>query len=258
MNNVAKNVKKEKTTPFRHLSYIQINKYNMRIIIASCIFLLFAPLPVQSQQTLNMPLQHELDSILKLDQRYREALSIYSDKTADSLAAAYHVSKENVSSYLWQLQTKADSSNLLRIKEIIQQYGYPGKTLVDSPANESACMVIQHSDVIDQYLPLIKTAAEQKELPFHLYAMMLDRSLMYNGKPQVYGTQGKGFQVLDSVTGKKSFQLIIWPVQEAATVNERRKAAGFKDTIEANAKRLGITYTPLTIEQVHKMQGKKE
>lgn len=228
----------------------------MRLLIASSICLLLT-ITCRAQQKFNIPLQKELDSILRLDQYYREMLSHNSPQTADSLSSLFHVPKEELNTHLWQLQTKADSGNLIRIEEIIKQYGYPGKTLVDSPANESAFMVIQHSTVIDKYLPLIKSAAEKKELPFRLYAMMLDRSLMYQGKPQVYGTQGKGFQALDSTTGKRKFTMIIWPVQNAATVNERRKAAGFSDTIEENAKRLGITYTPLTIEDFHKMEGKK-
>ncbi|BAV04864.1 hypothetical protein SAMN05421788_11817 [Filimonas lacunae] len=228
----------------------------MRLLILAPALLLL-PFTNQAQQSLNIPLQKELDSILRLDQHYREILSNHTPQMEDSLSALYKVSKDELFTYIWHLQEQADSSNLLRIEAIIQQYGYPGKTLVDSPANESALMVIQHSTVIDKYLPVIKTAAEKKEVPFHLYAMMLDRSLMYQGKPQVYGTQGKGLQALDPATGKKTFKLIIWPVQDAALVNERRKAAGFSQSIEENAKRLGITYIPLTIEDVHKMEGKK-
>jgi hypothetical protein len=144
----------------------------------------------------------------------------------------------------------------VRVEAIIKQYGYPGKSLVGTPANEAAFYVIQHSDHIDQYIPIIKKAAEQKELSFTLYAMMLDRSLMYNRKEQIYGTQAKGFETIDKATGKKIFKMIIWPVQNPKTVNALRKKAGFDQTIEENAQRLGVEYEVLTLQQVKAMQGK--
>ncbi len=60
--------------------------------------------------------------------------------------------------------------------------------MVDTPANEAAWYIIQHSNKIHQYIDLIKKAADEHELPFHLYAMMLDRDLMDLGKEQMYGT----------------------------------------------------------------------
>ncbi len=75
------------------------------------------------------------------------------------------------------------------MKAYLKKYGYPGKTLVDTPANESAWYIIQHSKKIHQYIPMMKKAAEDKELPYYLYAMMLDRDLMYQGHEQVYGSQ---------------------------------------------------------------------
>lgn len=228
----------------------------MRLLIVTVVLLQLS-LTVQAQQTINKPLQHELDSILRQDQKYRELMNLQSPAAKDSLAAIYHVTADNLGIHLWQLQEKADSCNIIRVAEIIKQYGYPGKTLVDSPANEAVFNVIQHSNVIDQYLPLVKSAAENRELPFRLYAMMLDRSLMYQHKPQIYGTQGKGIYVYDATTGKKKFVMIIWPVQDVATVNERRNAAGFSQTIEENASRLGISYTPFTMEDLEKMQAKK-
>jgi hypothetical protein len=91
-----------------------------------------------------------------------------------------------------KLQTESDSSNVKRVVVIIKQYGYPGKTLVGEPTNEAVFYVLQHSTVIDKYLPLIEKAVKEKQLPFHLYAMMKDRSLMYNKKEQIWGTQAKG------------------------------------------------------------------
>ena len=88
------------------------------------------------------------------------------------------------------------------------------------------------------------------------YAMMLDRSLMQKGKEQIYGTQGKGFEVIDNQTKEKKFMMIIWAIKNPTSVNERRKKAGFKSTVEENAKNMGIEYKVLTLEDCKKLQGK--
>jgi len=94
-------------------------------------------------------------------------------------------------------------------------------------------------------LPVIKGAAERGELPYHLYAMMLDRYLMDNNKEQVYGSQG-AYRTLKN--GKT--QWIIWPTKDAGSVNARRKKAGFDSTVEANAHALGITYRKISLKEI--------
>ena len=99
--------------------------------------------------------------------------------------------------------------------------------------------------LIFKYLPVIKRAAGQGELSFHLYAMMLDRYLMDENKEQIYGSQG-AYRTLNN--GKTEW--IIWPIKDADHVNARRKAAGFDNTVEANAHALGITYRKLYLKEV--------
>jgi hypothetical protein len=218
----------------------------------SLIILLTAGLRLAAQNT---GLKKELDSIYVLDQKYRALLSIAQQpKKADSLAAIYRVKKENLSDHLWTLQAEIDESNMERIEAIIKQFGYPGESLVGSPTNEAVFYVIQHSDKIDQYLQLIEEAARKKQLPFRLYAMMKDRSLMQNEKEQIYGTQASGFSALNKKTGKAEWTWIIWPVEDPENVNKRRKEAGFEHTVEENARRLQVEYKVLTIEEVNRMK----
>lgn len=143
------------------------------------------------------------------------------------------------------LQSRLDSLNVIYIEGIFRKFGYPGKTLVDTPANESAWYIIQHSQKIHQYIPMMKKAADEGELPFHLYAMMLDRDLMYHRQEQVYGSQ---VSCNDLKNGKH--ECFVWPIKEAATVNERRKKSGFDQTVEDNAKRLGVTYRVVKMDEV--------
>lgn len=201
----------------------------------------------------NPRLKHELDSIYAVDQKWR-GLLFGPRFRPDSLARALGVTRESLPTYLPSQMLRTDSTNLRRVKVILQQYGYPGKSLVGEPTNEAAWYVIQHSDAIGQYLPLIKKAVGKGELPFYLYAQMLDRQLMREGKPQRYGTQAMSYNAVNAQTGRRDPQPpFIWPIKDAAGVNERRKKAGFPTTVEQNAANLGIRYRVLTLQDIAQM-----
>lgn len=223
--------------------------------ILNVIILIFNLQFANGQTPINLTLKNELDSIFQVDQKYRELLFSDIIKTnPDSIAKTLGVKTNELQNFLMTKMISTDSSNIQRIEQIIDQYGYPGKSLVGEPTNEAAFFVIQHSQSIDKYLPFIRKAAKKEELKFSLYAMMLDRSLMYHGKEQIYGTQGKGLQVLNSATGQKEFKMLIWPIKNPDQVNKRRKKAGFKDTVEENSERMGITYKAYTLDEVNKMK----
>jgi hypothetical protein len=199
-----------------------------------------------AQSKFNPHLKKQLDSVMVLDQKYRDTLTLLMDpKKRDSMAKSLSMSVGKANSYYWTKQDITDSLNVIFVEGVFKKYGYPGKTLVDTPTNETAWYVIQHSRKIDQYMPLIKAAAEKGELPFRLYAMMLDRRLMNQGKEQIYGTQVscRKFKNIKN-------ECIVWPIKDPATVNERRKKAGFTQTVEQNAQRLDVVYKVFTIEQV--------
>ncbi len=114
--------------------------------------------------------------------------------------------------------------------------------------------VIQHAPLatITRYLPQVKQAAEKGELPLRLYAMMLDRQLMYEGHEQVYGSQGRGYTVKNPTTGQPGQKRFIWPIKDAAGVTQRRKKAGFEQTVQENAQRLNATYRVMTLDEAKK------
>lgn len=203
-------------------------------------------LPAAAQTKLNLQLKHELDSLYALDQRYRAMLfDPRINRNPDSLATALGVAKAELNATIMGQMQRTDLTNLERMQAILKQVGYPGKSLVGTPTNQAAWNVIQHAPkTIPQYLPIIKLAAEKGELPFNRYATMLDRQLMNEGKEQLYGTQVLGYN------GQPPF---VWPIQNPAQVNQRRKQAGFKDTVAENAASLGVSYKVLTLEEVAKM-----
>ena len=208
-----------------------------------------------SQNGFNKDLKIELDSIMKSDQILREFVDSETseDRKKEILK---EVGRENDPSFrknIWSAINKQDSINLIKIEKIIAVYGYPGKTLVGEPTNESAWFVIQHTSKIANYLPMIEEAAKKGEIPFTKYAMMQDRYLTQQGKEQIYGTQGQGKQITNKETGKKEFFNYISPIQNPEKVNELRKKAGFTSTVEENAKRLGIEYKVYTLDEIAKI-----
>ena len=205
-----------------------------------------ATLPALAQTKPNPRLKHELDSLYEVDQRYRAMLfDPRLNRNPDSLATVLGVPKTELNAAIMKQMQQTDATNLVRMQAILQQYGYPGKSLVGAPTNEAAWSVIQHAPAtIPQYLPMIRTAAEKGELPFLRYAMMLDRQLMGEGKEQMYGTQ------LLNYNNQPPF---VWPIQNPAQVNQRRRQAGFTTTVEENAAKLGVPYKVLTLEDVAKM-----
>ncbi len=201
------------------------------------------------QHRINVILKKQLDSVMILDQKYRDTLSILMDpQKADSVSRSQAFGAKEAMTHYWKLQNRIDSLNVIFIESVFKKYGYPGKTLVGTPTNESAWYLIQHSKKIHQYLQMMKKAAKEKELPFQLYAKMLDLELIDEGKEQIYGTQG----VCRPLKDGKNIGCYIWPIKDAATVNKRRKKAGFKQTVEQNATRIGIVYRVIKLDKVNK------
>lgn len=207
-----------------------------------------------AQNPIHMELKKQLDTILRYDQGIREfGDTETTDKRKDTLAQLLNYPRAELNKNAYAISRKIDSVNLEKVERIIKEYGYPGKTMVGEPANTAVFYVIQHSGKISTYYPLIEKAGKSGELPLKYMAMMLDRKLGQEGKPQLYGTQVYMEMVLNPKTGKKEpFEYVI-PIEDAKNVNKRRKEAGFDSTVEENALRFGIVYKEYTLEQINKI-----
>ncbi len=191
-------------------------------------------------------LKSSLDSIAELDQRYRKLMYLETEAERAAAAADAGFSEADYSlGTLWSRQNQLDSTNMEFVARIFDSKGYPGKTMVGE-ANTAAWYVLQHNpDRIEKYLPMIREAGTKGELPFRLVAMMEDRYLMGQGKMQLYGTQGMSF---DDERGN-----VIWPIEDAANVNQRRQEAGFETTVEEYGKDLfgdDFKYKVLSLDDV--------
>ncbi|WP_433833485.1 DUF6624 domain-containing protein [Flavobacterium anhuiense] len=208
-----------------------------------------------AQNKINENLKSELESILKSDQILREYINFDTsdDRKKEIVKELGRENDPNFRKGIWLEMQKQDSLNLIKVEEIIKQYGYPGKSLVGEPTNIAAWYVIQHSQKIAEYLPMIEKEAKKKEIPFTYFAKMQDRFLTQQGKEQIYGTQGQMKQITNKQTGKKEFFSYVSPIENPAKVNERRKKAGFTTTVEENAKDMGMEYKVYTLDEIKKM-----
>ena len=195
---------------------------------------------------LDFGLKLRLDSIAVLDQRYRALMQANTPEALQELGEEMGLTKEEYTGDHRALQAVIESSNIAFVENYFITNGYPGKSVVGEESSLAAWYVLQHNpDKIATYLPLIKKAAADGEISMRSAAMMEDRYLMNEGKPQVYGTQGMHY---DDERGS-----FIWPIENPETVNERRMKAGYDQTIEAYSKVLfgpDFEYKVLGIDDV--------
>ena len=183
---------------------------------------------VRAEAHYNMPLKRELEAMYETDQGTRQAVG--------PLQRRYGQQSPQLDSLFRRMQTQ-DAQNEARVEAIITQYGWPGARLVGRTGSMAAFLVVQHSNLaaIQKYLPLIREEARKGGLAPQNLALMEDRVLVFQGQPQVYGSQVR----TSAGTGKAEF----FPIAEEARVDERRATMGL-GTLADYAKGFGIEYVP--------------
>ena len=81
--------------------------------------------------------------------------------------------------------------NMIRLEQLIEDYGWPALSQVGEAAAYTAGNVINHADLETRkhYLPMLKAVCEKGEGDWSRYAHILDRVELEQGNKQVYGTQ---------------------------------------------------------------------
>jgi hypothetical protein len=126
-------------------------------------------------------------------------------------------------------QEEIDRANMQRLAAIIQAYGWPGNRFAGVTLASNAFLVLQHADRASQhqYLPVLRRAVEQGNASAQDLAMLEDRVLVGDGKPQLYGTQFK------PVMPDQPMEM--YPVQDEAHLDQRRSALGLVPMAEYTA-----------------------
>lgn len=137
------------------------------------------------------------------------------------------------------LLISTDEKNTSRMREIIEQYGWPTRSLVGSGASNSAWLIVQHADRDPMFqqkcLPLLKASVDNNEANPSNYAYLYDRVAAASGKKQLYATQSSSNNGLVEGT--------FYPIEDESKVQERRIEMGFDQHVEAYASSMGFEYT---------------
>ncbi|MCA6435994.1 MAG: hypothetical protein IM600_17095 [Bacteroidetes bacterium] len=183
-----------------------------------------------SEVNFNKPVVRQLDSIFIDDQKYRMKMEEIEKNT---YLSAEQKSKEQQA--IWHIISTKDAINLVKVKAIIDKYGWLGPDEIGYQGNSTLFLVIQHSDQVTQekYLPLMREAVKNKKASGADLALLEDRILLGQGKKQIYGSQLS----MDSRTG----QYFLSPIEDEINVNKRRAEVGL-EPIEEYVKHWGIKY----------------
>ncbi len=222
------------------------------------LFFLLNSCQKENKSSLNLELKKELSEIEFRDQILR---TIDDETPQDSIikyAKRLQINPELLKKSYQSLMTKYDAENQKRILAIIEQYGYPGIALVGTPENESAWIILQHSDpkTIEKFLPVLRKAKDNGDISMQALALTEDRNLMYQGKEQIYGSQTSRILVKDS-KGKVQEKYIIWPIKDPGNVNKLRKQAGFVQSVEEYSKMVlgeNFEYKAYTMAEINTMK----
>lgn len=113
-----------------------------------------------------------------------------------------------------------DHRNTKRMKEVVKQCAWPGKSLVSTDGAHAAWILVQHADhdrpFQKQCLELLKAAVKNGEATGEQLAYLTDRVRVGEKQKQIYGTQVR------LVDGK----LQPCPLEDEANVDKRRKEVG--------------------------------
>lgn len=104
--------------------------------------------------------------------------------------------------------------------EVLDEYGWPGRSMVGLAATAAAGRLVQHMEgdlpLQRRCLELMARAAEAGDFPTREVAYVTDSVRLAEGRPQVYGTK------FDRVDG----ELVPCPLEDPDRVDERRRAMG--------------------------------
>lgn len=139
----------------------------------------------------------------------------------DQLLRSKIFSKSSVSEEDKDTLTNFDKKSSGFIKNIVSEIGLPTITKVGKKASYNAWLLVQHSRDLKfqkSYLELLKQ--NEKDINPANIAYLEDRILMYEKKPQTFGTQ--------FVLNKKTGKLEPYTIRDVANVNERRSKYGLE------------------------------
>lgn len=151
------------------------------------------------------------------------AIKILKAGGADQSTRMYRLMMQT--EYAKTIIRETDSLNLLFIKKVIAQQGFPGISQVGTPASDAAFLLVQHAD---NDIAFQKTVLKQMEkllvtggvTPSN-YAYLYDRIMVKEQGKQYYGTQFRNMSKGE-----------LFPIDDKENVDVRRKKLGLSTLAE--------------------------
>ncbi|MBG6235726.1 hypothetical protein IWX76_002294 [Pedobacter sp. CAN_A7] len=168
----------------------------------------------------------QLEAIFDADQNPRQQLMV--------LIAKHGVASKEVKD-IWPVIQRNDVENLVKVKALLEQYGWLSGEVLGAKANAALFLVIQHADLKtwEEYVPLMREAVRNKAANAADLAKLEDRLALEQGKKQLYGTQlGK------DVTTNRYY---VFPIEDPDRIDARRKAMGL-DSMRLHLSAWGIKW----------------
>ncbi len=145
------------------------------------------------------------------DQKYRMQM--------EEVRGKYGGSSKEMNALLQKMQ-EMDSVDLVKIRAIIDRYGWLGADSIGYDANNTLFMVIQHSDLKVQqiYLPKMREAVKNGRARARDLALLEDRVALRTARQQIYGSQVSW--------NMKTNEYAVAPLEDPVNVDKRRASVG--------------------------------
>jgi hypothetical protein len=165
----------------------------------------------RAEATIDKSLAATLETVYHTHFEYRQQIN--------SIAEKYGWESPEFKS-LWDKMAINDSLNLIKVKSILDKYGWLGTDIVGEVGNETLSLVIQDSDLSTQekYLPMMRETYKNGKASGVQLAYLEDRYALRQGKRQIYG----------SFTGwdKETNLSYVLPLDDPDNVDKRRFELG--------------------------------
>lgn len=170
------------------------------------IFLLIIFFSFHCLAATNTKVQKELGEMAKADQDVRNEIA--------------SIGWKNAPTELLEKMSLIDARNTDKLKEIVEKYSWVTEDLVGKNGVSAAFLIVQHSPDYkfqEEMLPFLKQSFLNGEgVTGQEFALLTDRVLVHQSKPQIYGTQ---LNILDG-------ELVFDPILDRENVDSRRADVG--------------------------------
>lgn len=130
------------------------------------------------------------------------------------------INSEGETSELLEEESRIDWRNTARMKLIVDEFGWPTRSMVGKDGAKAAWLMAIHADHDTKFqrkcLDLMKAALKRDEVSAIYVAYLTDRVRTREGRPQVYGTQNG---IIDGVRQ-------YFPIEDLKQVGKRRDEVG--------------------------------